>query len=87
MKIVRWIAFNMEGRRIVQNHPRAKFSDHEVDLAFDLARSGLTLAEIAQKLEIPKSTVCRWLSGQRRGQPAVRWERGDGYGNTQEIAR
>lgn len=87
MKVVRWIAFNMEGRRIGQAHPRAKFSDREVDLAFELAHSGFTLAEISQKLEIPKSTVCRWLNGQRRGQAAVRWEKGEGYGNTQKLAR
>ena len=79
MKLHRWIAFNPEGRRIGQEHPRAKFTDHEVELAIWLKGEGYSLAEISRKMEIPKSTICRWINGQCRGQPVARWLRSE-YG-------
>ena len=80
MRFFRWIAFNLDGRRVGQEHPRAKFTDHEVQLALRLAAEGLSLSDISRRMEIPKSTVCRWLSGQSRGQPVIRWVKGGEYG-------
>ena len=79
MKLHRWIAFNSAGRRIGQEHPRAKFTDRDVEMAIQLSYEGFSLSEISLNLEIPKSTICRWLSGESRGQAVARWMRGE-YG-------
>ena len=79
MKLHRWIALNSSGRRIGQEHPRAKFTDREVELTLQLREQGLSLSEIARKMEVSKSTVSRWVNGTSRGQPAARWLRSE-YG-------
>lgn len=69
----RLVALNDRGCRIGETHPRAKLSDHDVDLVFELRDSGMTLAAIAEKLDVTKGTVWKIITGRRRGQTAARW--------------
>ena len=77
------VAVNEHGRRIGESHPRAKLTDHEVDLIRELAEQGLTHEQIARKFELsdkpapcasmPKRTVGgayvgRIVRCERRGQ-------------------
>ena len=45
------IAGKGERRRIGESHPRAKLTDHEIDLIRELAEDGLSVAQIAEKFE------------------------------------
>lgn len=69
----RVVALNDRGCRIGETHPRAKLTDNEVDLVFELRDAGLTLAAIAEKLDVTKGTIWKILTGRRRGQVAARW--------------
>jgi len=40
------------GRRIGETHPRAKLTDHEIDLIRELAEDGMTYQEIAAKFDL-----------------------------------
>jgi hypothetical protein len=64
---------NEQGKRIGQDHHRAKLSDADVDQIFYLREAGLSLGAIAKKFDdipggISKSTVRDVLEGRRRGQ-------------------
>jgi hypothetical protein len=71
----RLVAVNDARRRIGQDHPRAVLSDHEVELVHRLREDGLTLAEIAEKMEVSKGCVWKIVAGYRRGQVAADWVR------------
>ena len=71
----RWVAINGSGRRIGQEHPNARYTDTEVEYVLTLRESGLTISQIARKLEMPRSTVDSYVKGSRRGQYAERWVR------------
>lgn len=71
----RLVAVNDARRRIGEDHPRAVLSDHEVELVHRLREEGLTLAEIAGKMEVSKGCVWKIVSGLRRGQVAADWVR------------
>lgn len=66
------VALNDKNRRVGENHPRAKLLDSEVDLVFDLLESGLSLAEVARKMDVSKSCIAHIASGRRRSQPVAR---------------
>lgn len=66
------VALNENGKRIGQNHPRAKLLDSEVDLVLALVESGLSYAKIAEKFSVSKSCVAHIASGRRRGQVIAR---------------
>ena len=66
------IALNDKHCRIGQGHPRAKLTDAEVDLVFELRGTGMSLADIADKFEVSKGCIWKILHGHRRGQPAAR---------------
>ena len=66
------VGINERGRRVGESHPKARLTDHEVDLLFALYEQGLTIVEIATKFEMPKSTVNDILKGRRRTEHAVR---------------
>lgn len=51
------VAVNDRGRLIGESHPRAKLSDHEVDLIRELAEDGMSYQQIAEKFECSRSTV------------------------------
>ena len=59
---------NSKGYRIGQCHHRAKLSDADVALIFELRRQGLYLREIAAKMECGQTTVKKILTGQIRNQ-------------------
>lgn len=71
----RMVAVNDARRRIGQDHPRAVLSDHEVELVHALRDDGLSLAEIARKMEVSKGCVWKIVHGYRRGQAPVGWVR------------
>jgi DNA-binding NarL/FixJ family response regulator len=66
------VGINERGRRVGESHPKARLTDHEVDLLFELYEQGLTIMEIARKFELRKSTVNDILKGRRRTEHAVR---------------
>lgn len=67
------IAINELGRRIGQSHPRAKLTDHEVELLVWLVEhGGMSLAQAAEKFEVSKSCAQKLVDGSRRGQVVAR---------------
>jgi len=81
------VAVNEAGRRIGESHPRAKLTDHEVDLIRDLIEDtvdpatgkvvlkGLSYGEIARKFEVSKGTVFDIVSCRRRAQTPSTFKR------------
>jgi predicted DNA-binding protein (UPF0251 family) len=78
----RLVPVNDRRRRIGEQHPRSVLTDHEVELVHRLREEGLTLAEIARKMEVSKGCVWKIVSGYRRGQVPAGWvrvrDRGEG---------
>lgn len=66
------VALNEKNRRIGQEHPRAKLTDAEVELVFELLESGLSLAAVARKMDVTKSCIGHIASGRRRSQFVAR---------------
>lgn len=66
------VALNDKNRRVGENHPRAKLTDEEVDLVFGLLEAGLSLAEVARKMDVSKSCIAHIASGRRRSQAVAR---------------
>lgn len=76
----RVVPVNERGRRIGEGHPRAKLTDHEIDLIRELAEDtidpetgkvvlgGLTQRQIAAKFEVSRGTVGDIISCRRRAQ-------------------
>lgn len=75
MKIYVDIAYNDKGRRIGSGHPRAKFTDADVEHVLMLRTTGMTTREIADKMEMSESTVRSYIRGVRRSQPPMAWKR------------
>lgn len=67
------VAVNERGKRIGENHPRAKLLDSEVDQVFALREAGFTLAEIGRKLDMSKEGIWKIVQGYRRGQSTARF--------------
>lgn len=61
---------NSRGRLIGQEHPRAKYTDREVELVLGLADQGWQSRRIAQAMEMPRRTVRDILAGRIRCQRA-----------------
>lgn len=73
----RFVRVNEHGRRIGEDHHRAKLSDADVDLILELRDEGLSYAAIAHKMDhvpsgIAKSTVRDICAGRIRGQVGMR---------------
>ena len=47
--------------RVGEDHPHCKHPDKDVQLAWALREEGVAVREIAEKLEVPLSTVKSWL--------------------------
>lgn len=62
------VYLNERGNRVGESNPMAEVSDHEVELALQLREEGFSLADIARKFDVAKSTVQWWVNGGRRGQ-------------------
>lgn len=69
------IGVNEKGIRVGESHPKARLTDHDVDLIFVLYEDGVTIVEIARKMECRKSVINDILKGRRRAQRPVRWKR------------
>ena len=74
------VPVNQAGRVIGENHHRARLSDQDVELIRELRAAGLSLAQIAQKFEIARSTVydivkdrtrCHTVMGHRPARPTA----------------
>jgi len=64
---------NDRGKRIGQDHHRAKLTDSDIDLIFELRDAGLSYLEIAGKFDdieggISRSTIRDIIKGRRRAQ-------------------
>jgi hypothetical protein len=64
---------NDKGKRIGEDHHRAKLTDADVELVFELREAGLSYAQIAGKFDdipggIAKSTIRDILTGRKRAQ-------------------
>lgn len=66
------VALNDSGRRIGQEHPRAKLLDEEVEQVLALLEGGLSYSEVARKMDVSKSCIAHIATGRRRGQTVVR---------------
>lgn len=66
------VALNDKGRRIGENHPRARLTDAEVDLVLSLLDDGLSYSQVAEKMDVSKSCIAHIATGRRRSQVAVR---------------
>lgn len=73
--MVKLMGVNEKGRPVGESHPKARLTDHDVDLIFVLYQDGMTIVEIARKFECRKSVINDILKGRRRAQRAVRWKR------------
>jgi hypothetical protein len=71
----RWVSVNGAGRRIGESHHGAVLSDHEVGLVHELYELGMSLAEIARKMEVTKGCIWKIVHGYRRGQIPAGWVR------------
>jgi hypothetical protein len=70
------VALNDQGRRVGETHPRAKLTNHDIDLMFELREQhGLSVAEIAAKFEISRRHAGRILSSQSRNHTVSNWRR------------
>ena len=64
------------GNRVGEDHPRAKLTDHEVELIRQLhEEGGLSLREIAEKFEVTKGTVHDIVNYRRRATTVVGWRK------------
>lgn len=71
----RLVPVNDRRRRIGQEHPGAVLTDHEVELVHALRDDGMSLAEIARKMEVSKGSIWKIVHGYRRGQVPAGWVR------------
>jgi len=53
------VAVNELGRRVGQDHPRAKLTDREVELIRQLSEEGMRYDVLAEKFEVSRWTIGR----------------------------
>lgn len=75
-----YVQVNEHGRRIGESHPRAKLTDHEIDLIRELAEEGMSYAEIAAKFDMKpnrasRSRISHIVACRRRGQTPAKVKR------------
>lgn len=78
--VYKLVFVNAHGKRIGQDHHRAKLTDADIDQIFELREAGLSYLEIANKFDditdgISRSTIRDILKGRRRGQLPVATKR------------
>lgn len=66
--MIKLVAVNESGLRIGEDHPKARYTNHEVDLVLQLHDQGAGYGKIAAKMDMPKSTVQDFCNGRRRNQ-------------------
>lgn len=62
----RIVAIGDKGARVGEDHGRARFTNHEVELMRRLFEEGMRQSEIARKFETSKSTINDIVRGRRR---------------------
>jgi hypothetical protein len=68
------IATNDTGKRVGQDHYKAKNTDREVDMAIALHEGGMGYGKIAKLMECSKASVRDWVKGRRRTYGVVKWK-------------
>ena len=71
----KFVGISEQGSRVGETHPRARLTDHDVDLIRELHEVGLSYREIAIKFNVAKSTVRDIVKCRRRWQFAVTWKK------------
>ena len=69
----RMVAVNERGSVVGQDHPRAKLTDHDVDLVFELREDGMSIGRIAKAMEVSKGCIAHILAGRTRTHVVARW--------------
>ena len=72
---MKYIGVSEKGRVVGEDHPRAKLTNHDVDLICELHDAGVGYGEIARKFDISKGSVRDFVKGRRRNQYPVRYVR------------
>lgn len=70
----RLVPVNEKGRRIGESHPRARLTDHEIGIVFELRAEGWGYKRIAQKMEMSVRHVRDVLACRKRAQFAARFK-------------
>ncbi len=65
---MRRYAVNEGNLRIGEDHPRARYTNTEIDLVLKLRGQGDSYGEIARKMDMPKATVQAICNGRSRCQ-------------------
>lgn len=70
------VGVDENGNRVGEDHPKAKLTDHEVELIRELYEGGgLSMREIAEKFEVAKSTIVAIVNFNRRATAPMGWRR------------
>lgn len=77
---LRMINRNCKGYRIGESHPRARLTNADVELIFELRGEELSITEIAEKMECGRTTVYKIVTGKMRGQAIYQVTRGEERG-------
>ncbi len=75
LNLFRIVQVNDDGHVVGEDHPRARYTDADVDAVFALRSDGFSLREISKKMEMPLRTVRDYLAGRRRCLGAVDYKK------------
>lgn len=70
-----YVALSKKGFPIGESAARAKYTDKEIDMVFQLREEGLPYRQIAKIMDIPRSTCFAICHGLMRAQLVYRWKR------------
>lgn len=70
----RLVGVDANGNRVGEDHPKARLSDHDIDLIRQLHDEGLGYRTLARKFECDKSTIRDVVKCRRRFATATRWK-------------
>ena len=71
------VPVGINGISLGQYQHRAIYTDAEIEEVFALADQGMSVTEIARKMEMPRSTVWAVVHGYLRGKTPSGWRRRD----------
>ena len=69
------IAVNESGLRIGEDHPNARYTNHEIELVLQLRDQGHGYGTIAKKMDMPKRTIRDICNGRIRCQIPTEFKR------------
>jgi predicted transcriptional regulator len=69
------VAVSLNGIRVGEDSPHAKYTDNEIDSVFRLLDEGYSFADVARMMDMPKSTVWAIAKGLMRATVVDRWEK------------